>query len=131
MTARRSTALAGVCAMLALAAGLWLIGLHWQAAAFSTRLNVPAQWKRRAAVAADPFPHGTVNVNTADLQTLDTLAGVGPVTAQAIVDEREQNGPFDFPQDLLLVKGIGEKTLARFFNQLDFSAEEATRQQGR
>jgi len=127
VTARRTTALAGVCAMLALAAGLWLIGLHWQTAAFSTRLSVPVQWKRRAVVAADPFPHGTVNVNTADLQTLDTLAGVGPVTAQAIVDEREQNGPFDYPQDLLLVKGIGEKTLARFYNQLDFSAEEATR----
>lgn len=53
-----------------------------------------------------------VNLNTADLVALDTLPGVGPVTAEAIVAWREENGPFRSVDDLLDVKGIGEATLA-------------------
>lgn len=53
-----------------------------------------------------------VNLNTADLVALDTLPGVGPVTAEAIVAWREENGPFRTVDDLLEVKGIGEATLA-------------------
>ena len=43
---------------------------------------------------------------------LDSLPGVGPVTAEAIVAWREENGPFRSVEDLLDVKGIGEATLA-------------------
>jgi competence protein ComEA len=53
-----------------------------------------------------------VNLNTADLVALDELPGVGPVTAQAIVSWRDENGPFRAVEDLLDVKGIGEATLA-------------------
>jgi competence protein ComEA len=53
-----------------------------------------------------------VNLNTATLEQLDTLPGVGPVTAQAILTWRETNGPFGSVDDLLDVKGIGEATLA-------------------
>lgn len=52
---------------------------------------------------------GLVNINSADLSELETLPGVGPSTAQAIVDERTQNGPFSSPDDLMRVSGIGEK----------------------
>lgn len=55
---------------------------------------------------------GPVNLNSADLVALDTLPGVGPVTAEAIVAWREENGPFRSVDDLLDVKGIGEATLA-------------------
>ncbi|OWY63302.1 hypothetical protein B7486_53850 [cyanobacterium TDX16] len=55
---------------------------------------------------------GAVDLNTADLAELDTLPGVGPVTAQAIVDHREQQGPFTSVDDLLDVQGIGEARLA-------------------
>lgn len=55
---------------------------------------------------------GRVNLNTADLPALDTLPGVGPATAQAILDWRETNGRFTAVEDLLGVAGIGEKTLA-------------------
>lgn len=55
---------------------------------------------------------GPVNLNTADLVALDTLPGVGPVTAEAIVAWRDENGPFRSVDDLLDVKGIGEATLA-------------------
>ncbi|MRK02411.1 ComEA family DNA-binding protein [Aeromicrobium sp. S22] len=53
-----------------------------------------------------------VNLNTATAEQLDTLPGVGPVTAQAILGWREENGRFSSVDDLLDVKGIGEATLA-------------------
>ena len=52
---------------------------------------------------------GKVDLNTADATTLETLPGVGPVTAQAIISHRSQQ-PFASVEDLLLVKGIGPKT---------------------
>mgnify|MGYP000587646058 FL=1 len=50
-----------------------------------------------------------MNINTAGLAELDALPGVGPATAQAIIDDREANGPFTAPGDLMRVSGIGEK----------------------
>jgi competence protein ComEA len=52
-----------------------------------------------------------VNLNTATAEQLDTLPGVGPVTAEAILDWREENGRFGSVEDLLDVKGIGDATL--------------------
>ncbi len=71
------------------------------------------------------WPLGSVDVNTADAQALEALRGVGPALAQAIVDERTAAGPFDYPEDLTMGKGIGEKTLLKFYDQLDFSARAA------
>ncbi|WP_332663473.1 helix-hairpin-helix domain-containing protein, partial [Aeromicrobium sp.] len=60
-----------------------------------------------AAGAAAGAPVGAkVNLNTASAEQLDTLPGVGPVTAQAILDWREENGRFGSVEDLLDVKGI-------------------------
>ncbi|WP_308623123.1 helix-hairpin-helix domain-containing protein [uncultured Enorma sp.] len=50
-----------------------------------------------------------VNINTATLEELDALPGVGPATAQAIIDDREANGPFASVEDIMRVSGIGEK----------------------
>ena len=50
-----------------------------------------------------------VNINTATLDQLDALPGVGPATAQAIIDDREANGPFASTEDIMRVSGIGEK----------------------
>lgn len=53
-----------------------------------------------------------ININSADVDTImENLTNVGPVKATAIVEYREQNGPFKRVEDLLAVKGIGEKTL--------------------
>lgn len=49
-----------------------------------------------------------VNINTATLDELDSLPGVGPSTAQKIIDYRETNGKFNKIEDLQNVKGIGE-----------------------
>ena len=54
---------------------------------------------------------GPVNLNTAGVDELDTLPGVGPATAQAIVDHRDENGPFTSVDDLLDVRGIGDAKL--------------------
>ena len=54
-----------------------------------------------------PSASGVVNINRASVTELDSLPGVGPSTAQAIVDYRSANGPFGSPEDLLNVKGIG------------------------
>ncbi len=50
-----------------------------------------------------------VNINTADEAALDELPGIGPATAQAIIEDREANGPFTVAEDLMRVSGIGEK----------------------
>lgn len=65
-----------------------------------------------APAAAGGEKAAVVNLNSADLVALDALPGVGPVTAEAIVSWREENGPFRSVDDLLDVKGIGEATLA-------------------
>ncbi len=54
-----------------------------------------------------------VNINTATLQELMTLPGIGQKTAEKIIRYREENGPFKSPDDLKKVKGIGEKTFRR------------------
>ena len=54
---------------------------------------------------------GGVNINTADKQSLDTLAGIGPVKAQSIIDYRAEHGEFNNVDELLEVNGVGPKTL--------------------
>ncbi len=67
-----------------------------------------------AAAAAAPDgtdPGAIVNINTADQATLETLPGVGPVTAQAIMGWRTEHGGFTAVDELLEVDGIGDATL--------------------
>ncbi len=60
------------------------------------------------------FPLSTfaavVNINTADATLLDTLPGIGPSKATAIVDYRTAHGPFAHSEDIQNVKGIGPST---------------------
>lgn len=65
------------------------------------------------ASTAAPDPTGAlVSLNTATLEQLETLPGVGPVTAQKILDWRGANGAFSSVDQLLDIDGIGDKTLA-------------------
>jgi len=51
----------------------------------------------------------TININSAGLEELESLPGVGPVTAKSIIDYRNKNGPFKTKEELQNVTGIGEK----------------------
>ncbi len=84
----------------------WIIGL------FAMLMSV-------AALAA-------VNVNTATQQELETLKGIGPVKAKAIIDYRSKNGPFKSQADLVNVPGIGEKTVEKLKADLAVSGGTST-----
>lgn len=63
-------------------------------------------------VGVDADDAGPIDLNTADAALLQTLPGVGPATAAAIIEHRERHGPFASVDDLLDVRGIGEAKLA-------------------
>jgi competence protein ComEA len=65
-----------------------------------------------APAAPATTPPGLVDLNRATLDELDELPGVGPSTAQAILDERERRGGFTAVDELLDVRGIGDAKLA-------------------
>ncbi len=58
-------------------------------------------------------PSGPIDLNIADATVLESLPGIGPATAAAILDHRERNGPFVSVDGLLEVRGIGEAKLAQ------------------
>ena len=59
-----------------------------------------------------------VNINTADEATLMSIKGIGKTKAKAIIDYRQKNGNFKTVDDLTKVKGIGEKSLSTFKDQV-------------
>lgn len=61
---------------------------------------------------------GIVNINTASLGELDTLPGIGPAYAQAIINYRTTNGPFIRIEDIEKVKGIGPKTFEKMKSRI-------------
>lgn len=83
--------------------------LHVPAVGEAPPAEAPAQ-EGESAAAGEP---GLVNINTAGIDELDRLPGIGEATARAIVEDREANGPFSAPEDLMRVSGIGEKKYAK------------------
>lgn len=53
---------------------------------------------------------GNVNINKASVEELTKLKGIGSAYAERIVNYRDKNGPFEKPEDIMKVKGIGQKT---------------------
>jgi competence protein ComEA len=82
------------------------------------QILVPIRASRASPAAAQPgagapaAPAQPVNLNTATLEQLDTLDGVGPATAQKILDYRTEHGGFGSVEELDQIPGIGEKRLA-------------------
>ncbi len=85
----------------------------------SSRISVTAEGEGKGRVVIEPMAPARLLVlsvpiplNTATAEELDPLPGIGPKTARAIVEFREQNGKFSSPHDLLRVPGIGPRKLA-------------------
>ena len=82
-----------------------------------TQIVVPARAPPNGAAAggssgdAPATPSGPVHLNTATLADLEALPGVGPVTAQKILDYRQQHGAFSSVDELDAIPGIGPKRL--------------------
>ena len=62
-----------------------------------------------------------ININTAPEGDLERLPGIGPARARDIVAYRESAGPFEQPESIMEVSGIGEKTYARIANYITVS----------
>ena len=81
-----------------------------------------AQAKPPAAKAATPSS-APVNINTATVAQLETLPGIGARTAQAIVDQRQKSGGFKKVEELMNVKGIGEKSFLKLKPMVTVTAD--------
>ena len=91
------------CLLMAFLALLWGVSYHSVALADATR----------------------VDINTATAAELDKLPGVGPAIAARIIDFRTKNGPFKRPEDIMNVRGIGEKKFLKMKDRIAVSTAPA------
>ena len=59
-----------------------------------------------------------ININTANIEQLETLPGIGPTTATKIINYREENGKFKTIEDIKQVSGIGENKFEKIKNNI-------------
>lgn len=83
-----------------------------QVIADGMKIEVPERGEAGSVATSDASSSGLVSINSAGFEELETLPGVGPVTAQAIVSHREESGAFISLEELLDVSGIGPATFA-------------------
>jgi competence protein ComEA len=76
----------------------------------ATVLEAPFAATEAPAAPEAPAAAELVNINTASLDELNSLPGIGPTTAQKIIDYREANGAFSTIEDIMNVSGIGPAT---------------------
>ena len=79
-------------------------------------VSVQTVWSEEVGAAEEPVPAEAadielVNINTASAGELQALPGIGQVRAEGIVADREENGPFRYPEEIARVSGIGQGTL--------------------
>src|SRR5687768_6196770 len=75
--------------------------------------------------------YATVNINTATQAELETLQGIGPAKAKAIIDHRKKKGSFKSPGNLEDVKGIGPATMKRLRNEITVGGTTTVRKENK
>lgn len=91
-----------------------------RAAVFVVLVASSSAWvfAQKAQPSAGGSPAAVINLNTATVQQLDSLPGIGAKVAARIVEYRQKNGQFKKIEDLMNVKGIGEKNFLRIKDRL-------------
>ena len=102
--------------LLSLVALAFLIAVQPRAAA--------AQQQASTRAAAKP-PAAIVNLNTASVAQLEALPGIGAKTAARIVEYRQKNGPFKKIEELMNVRGVGEKNFLKLKAQITVATAKA------
>jgi competence protein ComEA len=102
-----------------------VLGLLAIAVAAPAAQKAPAAKSGTAATAAAP-----VNLNTASQAQLESLPGIGPGAAQRILEYRQKNGSFKKLEDLMNVKGIGEKSFLKLKPLITVTADKTERAGG-
>ncbi len=102
----------------------WTVSDRTRAESFTVRTETAAgPAEPPAAVAAAAPASELLDLNTASQAELEALPEIGPTRAQAIVEYREENGPFDYVEELVDVPGIGESTLESVLDYLTVEEE--------
>ena len=116
---RYETAALGLTAAFVLFTGGWFFSSQTQHEPYTVTVQQTQSSVSSSSQAEEPGDSRTesllegerIPLNSADVYDLDRLPGIGPVKAQAIVEYREEHGPFQSTDQLLEVSGIGEATL--------------------
>ena len=87
--------------------------------------SAAAQAKASARAAAKPSTSAIVNLNSASAVDLEALPGIGAKTAARIVEYRQKNGPFKKIEELMNVRGVGEKNFLKLKPQITVGAAKA------
>jgi len=84
-----------------------------------------AQTKAGSSSTAKPAVTGTININTASAADLQRLPGIGAKTASRVIEYRQKNGPFKKVEELMNVRGVGEKSFLKLKGQISVGAGKA------
>ncbi len=103
----------------------WTVSDRTEAGSFTVRTETAAG-PVEPPPAEEAAAFELLDLNTASREELEVLPEIGPTRAQAIVEYREENGPFDYVQELVDVPGIGEGTLESVLDYLTVEEEAET-----